>query len=271
MKILILVLVSLNLLAYHPAIQFDYPKPTKITYTGKWWATIYDLPTFQYSTSNKYPLLNLNNKKLGPTLSKKDWCKGALEGSLRIRKPHFVKEQQVCEKENSLIFIHSSKSANDYLVFNYSGRGSYKQVDCSEYFNVPGTGFVRFATVKGFYGTGVEGDLLVPYRSIASKFENISVGDVVYIPEARGLKIKVSSGREFIHDGYFYIADTGGVLRDDQFDMYVGPNNGEEFLNSFAQSTPDYQFKVYKVKDSKILKDLKEIHTRLELMTGDEF
>ena len=84
-------------------------------------------------------------------------------------------------------------------------------------------------------------------------------GTVIYIPKARGLEITFSSGETITHDGYFFANDTGGAIKDNHIDVYVGNEKHKE-LSAFVQSKEDGIFDAYIVDNIDIQNVMKQAH-----------
>ncbi|MBF2027539.1 MAG: DUF3747 domain-containing protein [Oscillatoriales cyanobacterium C42_A2020_001] len=211
---------------------FNLPQPNNATLAQlpSLWATYYYTHQAQAAASG-YPLLDLTGNNLGVTLSQRDWCAAALEGSVQV-----ANGQQILG------------------TFNFAGRGDTAQVDCFPFYprlkSLPATNRVRFKLSNTPYGEGVGGNQLVPYRTIAVDKTMIPIGSVVYIPEARGTVVTLPSGQQAVHDGYFYAADVGAAVKENHIDVYLGVAERSPFR--FVQSTPSATFTAYLIKDPQI-------------------
>ncbi len=198
---------------------FDFPELTnKNKYKKlKLWATHYKIHSAQ-AINNGFPLLTFSGEALGPRLSEQDWCRGAVEGTI------FVKGRN-----------------KDGGVYNFFKTGKRMQVDCSPYFSslsskvIRNTGKSRFKIARGPYGDGVAGMILRPYRTIAVDSDFIPYGSVIYIPDARGIKITLPSMMTVEHDGYFFAADRGGAIKKNHIDIFMGHDTENPF-SRFAKS-----------------------------------
>ncbi len=128
--------------------EFDFPEPssTELGQKMKLWATFYFVPQLNDKPgANK--LLDMNGNSLGVSLSDKDWCKAALEGTVNVK-----------------------NSQGKTQTFNFAGTGDTPQVNCRVFFpnlsTIEKTNKSRFGISKGKYGDGVDGLKLVPYRSM---------------------------------------------------------------------------------------------------------
>lgn len=204
------------------------------------WATYYYVHQAQ-SVSNGYPLLSASNVPLGPTLSKRDWCYAALQGTVVIPNDRGVP-----------------------TTYNFTGRSSRAQVDCSAFFSslsaatIQAMSRARFVVATAPYGYGTNGFQLVPFRTIAVDRTRIPIGSVVYIPQARGITVTLPSGESFVHDGYFYAADVGSAIRGNHIDVFVGTaeRNPFRFITSRASGT----FQAYVVENAELSQALWAMH-----------
>jgi 3D (Asp-Asp-Asp) domain-containing protein len=189
------------------------------------WATSY----FVYhavNIANGIPLLDMAGKPLGPSLSKKDWCNAALEGTVRIGS----------------------------VTYNFAGVGQTGFIDCIAYF-VPKVGFTRFEISKEPMGHGAPGFVLVPYRTVAADPEVLLAGAVLFMPEAVGQILP--DGQK--HDGYFMVADTGSAIKGNHLDIF----QGDQIVNfPFIRGSSDRLFQAYPIKDSAIESQLLRLHKR---------
>jgi 3D (Asp-Asp-Asp) domain-containing protein len=217
---------------------FSFHEPTANDLSTKLnlWATYYLLPQLT-DGSGDYALRDMNGAELGPKLSLKDWCNSALEGSVRI--------------------IDKSGDAKTY---NYSGvTGSYA-VDCRKIFKLD-VSKTKFRAARGPYGDGLDDLILAPYRTIATDNSRIPIGTVLYIPEARGAKITLKSGRVITHDGYFFAGDKGGAIKDNHIDVFIGTHTDAPFF-PWIRSNQTKTFTAYIVTDKQIISALNELHAQ---------
>lgn len=212
--------------------SFNLPQPNSaaLTQSRSLWATYYYTHRAE-NTFNGYPLLDPTGNRLGISLSHKDWCAAALQGSVQI-----TNGQQILG------------------TYNFAGRGAEPQVDCTPFYPtlkaVAETNRVRFKPSPSLYGEGSGGNLLVPYRTIAVDTTRIPIGSVIYIPEARGTVVTLPSGQQAVHDGYFYAADVGAAIKNDQIDVFIGVAERNPFR--FIRSTANVPFTAYIVTDPQI-------------------
>lgn len=226
---------------------FDLPAPATLDPAAKriLWATQYFVPSVNAVASGE-PLINDDGEPLGPKLSARDWCNAAIEGTVAVR---------TVDGENKL--------------FNFAGRGQTPQVDCRVVLGSPqlstAINFTRFNLAKGPFGDGVRDLFLVPFRSIAidkHQLNGLKFETAIYIPKARGLELTLPSGAKAIHDGYFFAADTGGMIKGNHIDVFTGilPPAKNPFA-SFVKSTSSATFEAFLVSDATITAALKKMHT----------
>ncbi|MDX2229364.1 MAG: DUF3747 domain-containing protein [Leptolyngbyaceae cyanobacterium bins.349] len=215
---------------------FNLPQPSTSALTTplSLWSTYYythQATPVVSASPGAYPLLDRFGNDLGITLSHRDWCAAALQGSVQI-----MNGQQVLN------------------TYNFAGRGDTPQVDCSPFYptlrTLEATNRVRFKPARSLYGEGAGLNSLVPYRSIAVDPTRIPLGSVVFIPEARGIVVTLPSGQPMVHDGYFYAADVGAAVKNNQIDVFIGTAERNPFR--FVRSTSTATFTAYVVNDPQI-------------------
>lgn len=202
---------------------FSAPSNSDIEKELSLWATYYYL-LIADAVNDGVPLRDLSGNKLGPEISKKNWCLGALEGS---------------------ILVYDNGQAETY---NYAGTSSEYNVDCSPYFDHTPSHRVKFRLANHPYGDGVRNYPLVPYRTIAVDPNVIPYGTVIYVPQARGVSLTLPDGTKVTHDGYFFAGDTGGLIKQNHIDVFYGINTSNPF--SFVKSRESGTFKAYVVDPS---------------------
>jgi 3D (Asp-Asp-Asp) domain-containing protein len=224
---------------------FDLPAPQSLPDGGKLmlWATNYYVYSVRAQTSG-VPLLNMSGRSLGQLLTPKDWCLGGIEGTFNV------------------IGLDGRPA-----LFNYAGRGSRQQVDCGRVLHstnpkIIATGRNRYSLSGGPFGDGVRGLFLVPYRTIAVDSSQLPIKyeTVIYIPAARGQTVTLPSGRRVVHDGYFFAADTGGLIKRNHVDVFSGTQMANPFPN-FIKSNERGTFEAYIIDDPYVQEILKKAHT----------
>jgi 3D (Asp-Asp-Asp) domain-containing protein len=227
--------------------EFDLPEPTAAALGQRLtlWSTFYHVLAAQ-NVETGQPLLAINGEGLGAKLSARDWCGAAMEGTVLVL-----------------------NGATPDQTFNFADRGASQQVDCTRFFphvpqsTIKSLGKTRFELSQGPFGTGVQGMILVPYRTIAvdKKQRPIPFGTVIYIPAARGKEIKLPSGEVVKHDGYFFAADTGGLIKTNHIDVFSGINSRNPFPQ-FIKSDPARTFKAFIINDPQIVEKLRKAHRK---------
>jgi 3D (Asp-Asp-Asp) domain-containing protein len=220
-------------------LQIDAPtsvsaKPVSL------WATYYYVHRAQ-NIPNGQPLLDLAGNRLGPSLSTRDWCYAALQGTVLVENGRYGP-----------------------ITYNFSGRGASPQADCSPFFSslsgetLDKVNRVRFSVATAPYGYGTGGFNLIPYRTIAVDRSQIPIGSVLFIPAARGMRIILPSGETVVHDGYFFAADVGSAIHGNHIDVFVGTaeHNPFPFIASRSNST----FKAFLVQEPNVTQALWALH-----------
>lgn len=200
----------------------DPPNLTQLR-SLSFWATAYWIHHANVTTPG-IPLRDPVGNELGPVLSSKDWCSAALEGTVRV-------------------------AGN---VYNFAESVSGHHVDCSKFF-AQDVGDSRFTLATGPFGDGIEGYILVPYRTIAADPAFLKVGTALFIPNALGEALPDGTK----HDGYFLVADAGGAIKGHHLDVF----QGDQIVPfSFILSKDTEVFKGYVITDSEVVSKLQAIH-----------
>jgi 3D (Asp-Asp-Asp) domain-containing protein len=219
--------------------DFSFPEPDLSTATAlSLWATTYHIYRVQSFDTGPVPLLDQEGNPLGATLSERDFCLGAIEGTIRVSTPERT------------------------VTYNYTGTASELQVDCNAQLGstrFPGTGKSRFRITPNPYGDGVKGPL-VPFRTLAVDPKVIAPGSVIYIPEARGLRLQDGEGGALTHDGYFFAADRGGHIKENHIDLFIATLKDSQNPFPFARSKPTPTFAAYLLEGSPAEAYLKKLH-----------
>ncbi|MFA6236413.1 MAG: 3D domain-containing protein [Bacteriovorax sp.] len=200
------------------------------------WATHYNLPEFQ-DGSGDIPLRDSEGVELGPTLGLAEWCRSALEGSVRIMLKN-----------------------GEERTYNYHTSTELFPNDCSSYFPF-NIGKTKFRIANGPFGDGIASYQLSPFRTLATDPLLIPTGTVLYVPDARGALINLPNGKRIVHDGYFFAGDIGGAIKLNHVDVFIGTNENSSFF-PWIRHTSALTFKAYKVIDTKIIRALTQFHLR---------
>lgn len=82
------------------------------------------------------------------------------------------------------------------------------------------------------YGLGMKDICLDPYFTVAGDLNFHKLGDVIYVPSARG--IQLPNGET--HDGYFIVRDSGSNLKSEKrFDFFTGFDRDDDIANVFKK------------------------------------
>jgi len=227
---------------------FTFPPPTSEQKIREYdlWATHY----YAYhakATKTGIPLLDKDGNELGPKVSKKDWCKAAVEAT---------------------IIVEDGTGAK--TVYNYAAKPQTIQVDCSRYTPRFPEGRIRYQLARGPFGDGVDHDgdgirmVLVPFRTmaVAPAASGIPYRTLIYVPDARGLPFTLPSGESKTHDGYFFAGDTGTAMDGRHVDIFGGDSPANPFPN-FIKNQPEGGFQAYSIQNSSIAEELASLHDNL--------
>jgi 3D domain len=233
--------------ASEPTFNLPEPATLRPETKRKLWATQYFVPSVKAIASGQ-PLLDMSGEPLGPQLSPADWCKCAIEGTMLVK-------------------TLDGKAK----LFNFAVRGNQSQVNCRAVLNSNNLSTSinksRFTLAGGPFGDGVRNLFLVPFRSIAidkRQLNGLKFETAIFVPAARGTKLTLPSGREVVHDGYFFAADTGGMIKDNHIDVFTGivtvANNP---FPKFVKNDPNKTFDAFLITDATIVAALRRTHTTL--------
>lgn len=222
-------------------LEFDLPEPatSDIGSSTKIWGTYYYVFTAS-STASGVPLKGMNGADLGPRLSAKNWCLAGVEGTVAI------------------------KAAGGALtVYNYAGKKGSSQTSCAGFTGlspalVAALEKTRWRPARGPYGDGASSFILAPYRTLAVDRDEFSLGTVLYVPDARGVKIRLPDGTSTRHDGYFFAGDVGGAIKGKHVDFFLGIAKANPF--SFVTSSAQGKFTAKVVKNKDTIAKLRELH-----------
>jgi 3D (Asp-Asp-Asp) domain-containing protein len=206
------------------------------------WATYYHVyPATE--TADGAPLLDMSGKPLTGNLAPRDWCLGAVEGTINVT------------------------GASGTVTYNYAGRADTAQLDCAQILGLDpnktrwagALGKSRYRVANGPYGDGIENYRLVPFRSIAVDPAVIPFGAVIFVPAAKDTALTLPSGESIVHDGYFFAADMGGAIKGTHIDVFCGVLTTNCFPQ-FVSNTKDKPFEAYIVEDAAVTERLRQAH-----------
>ena len=211
--------------------NFNLPKPAKLSGAKKTWATWYNIHLGDRHRGAGSHLYDMKGKSLVET-TRRNFCKCAMEGTCWIR------EKGV------------------YKYYNYAGKGSTRQ-SCKAYFSYDPVSYNRFYKLSDYkkYGSGVSSYRLVPFRTIAVDRKFIPYGSTVFIPSAVGIEFTFE-GKQYSHDGFFFAGDTGGLIKGNHIDVFIGKDQKSGGFSKFVKSVSSRTFSLYIVKSA----GLKELH-----------
>jgi len=220
-------------------LQINRFSPNSRATPMKLWATYYTIHQAN-AIPNGEPLLNKSGQSLGVSLSHRDWCHAALEGTVQVLQGSVMR------------------------LYNFSGRGTTPQTDCSSYFKrlspevLEQISRVRFTPSSSSYGYGTQQLKLVPYRTVAVDRTQIPIGSVLFIPAARGQLVTLPSGDRVYHDGFFYAADVGSNIKGNHIDVFLGTGSRNPF--PFVTSSANTPFSAFLIQDTEITQALAKLH-----------
>lgn len=245
-----LVLIGLLVLPQQPGAQaqqqdsFSLPSPQVANARKlRLWATHYYLYPAMPATPGGIPFLDSNGTPLTDPVSPRNWCNGAIEGSIRATKDGQVR------------------------TINFAGTKSTSQVNCAQVLSINpsqkpwivSTGKSFFAPAKGNWGDGVNGFRLVPFRSAAVDKGTIPYGSVIFVPSLRGLRLQLSTGQSVVHDGFLFAADTGGAIQGNHIDIFCGATVNN-CMPSIIKSNSSKAFDAFIIESSELSAQLKKLH-----------
>ena len=228
-----------------PPTQSDFSLPESKSPTPpklELWATHYFVHAASV-VSTGIPLRDKSGTALTENISPRDWCLGAIEGTVLVN------------------------STDGPKTLNYAGTSGDPQVDCAATLNIDpaqkpwitAVGKSYFAKAVGPYGDGVAGYILVPFRTVAVDKAKIPFGTVLYIPRARGAEVTVGAGQKIRHDGYFFAGDTGGAIKGNHIDVFCGASSTNCF-DGFIKSDESRTFEAFPIDDEAIKAKLQATH-----------
>lgn len=100
------------------------------------------------------------------------------------------------------------------------------------------------------YGLGFKDVCLDPYYTVAADLKFHKLGDVIYVPSARGTKLPNGD----THEGYFIVRDSGSNLKSEKrFDFFTGFDHDTDASNIFKKiglDTSENRFKYEKAPEA---------------------
>jgi 3D (Asp-Asp-Asp) domain-containing protein len=222
--------------------NFSSPKEQSKLTSLTLWSTQYYIHEFQ--SGGSIPIVYADGTPSALFADTCDFCSASLEGTAYIK-----------DSTGKITIINFAKSSDSSFVDCRT---------CSKYanskLNVESWGRTVWQTSEG-YGNGVKNFMLVPYRTIAVDKALIPYGTVIFIPKARGKTIYLPNGKQVVHDGYFFAADTGGAIKNNHIDLFTGIYKGNPFPE-VIQSNENKTFEAFIVTDPLIIEALKVQHIK---------
>lgn len=139
---------------------------------------------------------------------------------------------------------------------------SINDVDLLNYVKSDKNGTPLFETVDTArcpYGLGVSNICLDPYYSVAADLNFYKAGDVIFIPQLKGLRILNNQ----IHSGFLIVRDRGGAIKGaHRFDFYTGFNHYTKDSNPFSdiglsQSKNTFEYRKATVEETLAFKKIR--------------
>lgn len=190
---------------------FDIPPPADGSTNRKikLWSTSF-YTTRPDKDTNGVPFRDINGIPISDKVSEYDWCLGAQEGSIKTT---------MNGKEIRITDGGVFKSKRSYSVDCASVLGGKDFDSYSRSYHMK---------TNAPFGLGINNYFLVPYRTMAVHLKKDTVlklqrGDVIYIKDVtNNIITDPYTGKKFRHDGYFFVGDVGGKVKDDHADTFCG-------------------------------------------------
>ena len=146
----------------------------------------------------------------------------------------------VVDRQGNKVRVHLTRSSYDQanmeavaVGIDKKGRKRYAyRVECDLWHEPP----------AGAAGMGNELNALVPLTHVAADQKRYPYGSMIYLPDAVGKKF--ADGESF--DGYFWVADAGGAIVGNHFDLFVGDETLYKDLTS-RKIKDRYKTTIYKL------------------------
>ena len=150
----------------------------------------------------------------------------------------------------ALTRLCSSESLRSTTYYVPAERDFKKRSDFIAAVKIQGSGVRRDGRLQRYNGRveklrngcttaiGASGRCLMPFFSIAgdtsSRWGN-HMGDIIFVPELKGKKVRLPNGRVIIHPGLFIIDDHGSAIRGkNRFDFFTGTMSPKDKNNAFT-------------------------------------
>jgi 3D (Asp-Asp-Asp) domain-containing protein len=216
--------------------DFIYPPPTTAGPILKLWSTRYYVHYVESASGPEAaPLYRPNGMSLGVSIPQKQFCFGALQGTLAIRSgvaTHIYNAAGLTTKRSATCTYAKLKPE----VNSRLGRQAWTKV-----------------TGNGEFGLGVLNYRLLPFRTIAVDKNTIPYGTVLFIPALKGVTVTINSAQH-THDGYVIAGDTGGAIKGNHVDFFTGSFTGPP--PAFVTSRETGLFDAQVVSDPTIIEAL---------------
>jgi 3D (Asp-Asp-Asp) domain-containing protein len=91
---------------------------------------------------------------------------------------------------------------------------------------------IYFVGTQCLFGYATQNRCLTPFKSIAADLDRYNVGDKIFVPKVKGLKLPDGS----THDGWFVIVDAGEDIKGKgRFDFFSGTYTDQDKENPFVK------------------------------------
>lgn len=228
--------------------SFNFPPPTSSQITKKisvaasrYYVAIVNAD----SSKGSIPYRDISGNPISDNVTPKDWCRGAIEGSILTT---FNGKRVIL---NFVNVKNNPKFNVNCVAIPRSGSSKHD-------------GKSRYKITNARYGLGTNNWFLVPYRTIAVDSKYIKYGSVIFIPKARGKLITLPSGEKIHHDGYFFAGDRGNSekIKGERIDIFC--TFDENCLHDVATSTHEVKFPMdaQVITNPEIEAELKQRHIK---------
>jgi len=237
-------LVNLTASSQTSQADFNYEQPENLAGLKKLtlWSTHYFVHIFR--SGGNIPIVYRNGKPSGLFANTCDFCEASLQGSAYITDPD-----------------------GNVSLFKYAktGRRTYANCRTCEKFADSNKAVGDWGKTLWIRSNGFSGALrrykIIPFRTISVDRKVIPYGTVIYIPKAKGDTIELPNGQKVIHDGYFFAADRGGLIKNNHIDFFTGISSDNPFPEIIKSDKTD-TFEAFVVKDKAIINSLKSAHKK---------